>query len=146
MTKHGLDIKARLLAGVDTTDPEKCWTWQGSTKPQGYGNIGLLVNGVKATHRVHRVSYETFVGPIPEGLTLDHLCRNRACINPGHLEAVSLRENILRGLTLAAAQIQQTHCKKGHPLSGDNLRTYKGHRHCRVCAAEYQWFYRRGLL
>lgn len=146
MTRRGLDIKERLLSKVDTTDPDKCWTWQGSTKPQGYGNISLIVNGAKSSYRVHRVSYEAFIGPIPVGLTLDHLCRNRACINPSHLEPVSLKENILRGQTLAAAQAQQTHCKKGHPLSGGNLRIYRGHRHCRACAAEYQWFYRRGLL
>lgn len=140
------DVRTRLLAKVDTTDPDKCWTWQDSLAAQGYGHLKVLESGRGITRSAHRLSYQTFVGPIPEGLTLDHLCRNRACINPAHLEPVTLKENIMRGQTLAATQASQTHCKNGHPLSGDNLRIYRGHRHCRACAVVYQWAYRRGYL
>lgn len=93
----------------------------------------MLVRGIK-TRYVHRISYETFVGPIPEGLTIDHLCKNRACINPAHLEPVTLRENLLRGDTFQAANAQKSHCDRGHRLDGDNLYvTTSGSRNCRIC-------------
>lgn len=140
------DVRTRLLAKVDTTDPDKCWIWQDSLASQGYGHLKIIEDGRRVMRSAHRLSYQTFVGSIPEGLTLDHLCRNRACINPAHLEPVPHRVNVLRGEGLAARQVLQTHCKNGHELAGDNLRVYRGHRHCRACAVVYQWAYRRGYL
>lgn len=82
------------------------------------------------------MSHELHKGPIPEGLVIDHLCRNRGCVNPDHLEAVTQRENILRGEGLAAANARKTHCPKGHPYSGENLYVVpsSGRRQCRICA------------
>lgn len=86
----------------------------------------------------HRVYYEARFGPIPAGLQLDHLCRNRGCVNPDHLEPVTCRENLMRGHTVAAANAKKTHCNAGHALAGDNLRVWKGKRYCIVCQRERQ--------
>lgn len=90
---HDLPMSERLLARVQH-DANGCWVWTGSLLADGYGN---LRDGAKVK-RAHRVSYETFVGPIPGGLEIDHLCRNRSCINPDHLEPVTRAENQRRGL------------------------------------------------
>lgn len=107
-----------------------CWRWRAAKDTSGYGRF--LVNGKAVA--AHRHAYEMMVGPIPEGLQLDHLCRNRWCCNPSHLEPVTKRENILRGVGASAKAARATHCPSGHPLSGDNLYiNYKGARCCRAC-------------
>ena len=112
-------------------DPNGCWVWTGATNDGGYGQ--LRTDGV--TQYAHRLAYETFVGPIPDGLQIDHLCRTRLCVNPAHLEAVTQRENILRGVSTSAQRARMTHCIAGHPLSGGNLyiRPDGKGRHCRIC-------------
>lgn len=110
-----------------------CWLWIKSFRNDcGYGQIGFWEDGRNFTLYAHRVSYEQFVGPIPEGLTLDHLCRNRACIRPEHLEPVTLEENIARSVP---HRIHKTHCKHGHSLEDAYLwgkkRPYKACRTCR---------------
>jgi len=108
----------------------ECWEWQGGVLSNGYGRCQSVEYGVLA----HRVSYQIFVGPIPAGLTIDHLCRNRRCINPDHLEAVTPRVNVLRGDTIVAANASKTHCPKGHELAGDNLYLAPSRRrYCRTC-------------
>jgi hypothetical protein len=116
-------------------DPETgCWEWLYARRRDGYGYVNAVVNGRRRPVTAHRVYYERYVGPIPEGLQLDHLCRNRGCVNPAHLEPVTQRENILRGESPAAKQARQTHCKYGHPFSAENTRRdKKGARWCRAC-------------
>jgi hypothetical protein len=120
-----------------------CWLWTGGLTRDGYGVFWV---NRKQRRPAHRWSYEHFVGPIPEGLQIDHLCRVRRCVNPDHLEPVTNRENILRGDTFAAANGRKTHCPKGHPYEGENLYEIRGERRCRACnraaALSYQrrWY------
>lgn len=100
-----------------------CWIWTASKDKVGYGQIGTREPFSKVKcFRPHRVAYELIKGRIPKGLQLDHLCRNTSCVNPNHLEAVTARVNILRGNGIAAKNAVKTHCNRGHPLSGANLR------------------------
>ena len=109
-----------------------CWNWTAHINRDGYGMI--RVSREHGLGSSHRVSYKLFRGVIPEGLELDHLCRNRACCNPEHLEPVTKRENQRRGLQ--NQNTTKTHCPKDHPLSGVNLYERNGRRHCRACRAE----------
>jgi hypothetical protein len=131
------DLRTRILAKVDEAEcgyETPCWLWQGEITDQGYGRF--LVGGKRM--RVHRAAYEVWRGPIPAQLVIDHLCRTRACVNPGHLEPVTHRENTLRGdnpRILATHQTKKTQCPQGHPLFGTNLyvRPSDGGRICRQC-------------
>lgn len=110
-----------------------CWLWTSATS-HGYGVFQIRGE----TYRAHRVSYELYRGRIPEDLHIDHLCRNRCCINPNHLEPVTNAENTRRGVAAEVSKARyaaQTHCKNGHLLSGNNLTIAKGNgqRVCRTC-------------
>lgn len=107
-----------------------CWMWRPEKNPDRYGYLYVDGRLVKAA----RFSYEMVAGPIPPGLQLDHLCRNRRCVNPAHLEPVTQRENILRGECMTAVNARKTHCLRGHPLSGENLSSYSRGRTCKACA------------
>ncbi len=106
----------------------RCWVWQGGLAAAGYG---MLTVDSKRCY-VHRLSYELRVGPIPEGAEIDHLCRNRACLNPHHLEPVSHRENLRRGIKGKLT----THCPRGHEYNEENtyFRKNSEARVCRLCA------------
>lgn len=120
----------RLWAGF-TPNESGCWIWNGRTYPTGYGRFHL---GGDSTY-THRVMYMAFVDAIPTGMHTDHLCRVRECCNPEHLEVVTPRENIMRSPTAQAAiNASKTHCKRGHPLSGNNVQITDGGRRCRTCA------------
>jgi len=107
-----------------------CWIWKAYRDKDGYGNITIN----KQPKRAHCISYELFKGEIPQGLQIDHLCRNTSCVNPEHLEVVTLRENLLRGDTYAANNIKKTHCPQGHEYNKAN--TYRDKNdgwYCRLC-------------
>ena len=123
----------RFADKVEFTDP--CWIWKGNRSAWGYGRFftGKTIGGNPRFVYAHRWSYEYFVGPIPIGLQVDHLCRVHSCVNPGHLEPVTLRDNILRGVSITAKHSRQTHCVNGHPFTPDNTYRYGRKRKCREC-------------
>lgn len=96
MSLRHIPIDERLLARIVTGDPDECWLWQGCVGNHGYGVLGAGGRGGKVL-LAHRVAYALFVDDIPEGMTIDHLCANRRCLNPDHMEVVSLGENSRRG-------------------------------------------------
>lgn len=107
---------------------DDCITWDGYIAPNGYGH--------EKNKMAHRAAYEREHGPIPPGLVIDHLCRNRACVNTAHMEVVTQRENLLRGIGLTAQRAAQTHCIHGHEFTPANTRVRpNGTRQCRRCAA-----------
>lgn len=117
-------VVARFWQKVVVVD-SGCWEWQ-AYKVTGYGSF----NYGRRPKLAHRLAYEWLVGPIPAGLQIDHLCRNRACVNPHHLEPVTQRENTLRGLRGRLI----THCPQGHEYTPENTYRLHGiHRRCRTC-------------
>lgn len=111
-----------------------CWIWTAGLR-NGYGHmtIGRREDG---TDYAHRIAYRLMVGPIPDGLQLDHLCRDTRCVNPEHLEPVTQQENLLRGETIAARNARVTHCPRGHEYTAANTYEHAGTRHCRACWAD----------
>ena len=114
-----------------------CWIWSGKPNRKGYGNLLMSPGMMPRSKSAHRLSHEIFKGEIPSGLQTDHLCRNRICVNPDHLEAVTSRVNHTRGLgpiILANRQRSKTHCPQGHEYSPKNTwLTRRGHRACKAC-------------
>lgn len=121
-----------------TPGPNGCIEWIAGTNGVGYGLFHPYTTTGNSKVYAHRWSYEQRFGPIPEGLHLDHLCRNTICVNPDHLEAVTASVNVLRGVSVPANNSRKTECKRGHPLSGSNLivRPASGYRQCRECCRE----------
>ena len=126
----------RFIEKIHFDDKTGCWIWKGATYRKGYGQFYLKGDYYSA----HRVSYEYFHHPIPEGLQIDHLCRNHPCVNPDHLEVVTSRENQLRGLTSELNRARArliTHCIRGHIYDEKNTyRSPAGWRACRTCHRE----------
>lgn len=138
MATQQLTLLERFMAYVLPEPNSGCWLWAGSIGTSGYAQF---CNKSLPTNIGHRISYLFHVGAIPAGLQLDHLCRNKLCVNPQHLEPVTARENGFRagGLpkaVIAAAQKKReiTHCPQGHSYSEDNVYRYGGRRVCKTCA------------
>jgi HNH endonuclease len=122
-----------------------CWLWTGDVSTYGYAQFHLGSRAKRITVKGHRLSYEMFLGPITEGMTLDHKCRVRRCVNPAHLEPVSARENVRRGLSIPAQNARKRVCQHGHPFNGLNTKWRKNPpgRDCKACDAERQRRYRQ---
>lgn len=127
-------LEERFWPKVNKAAADECWLWTGSSKSDGYGNIG---GGHGKNISAHRASYELARGPIPAGLEIDHLCRNRLCVNPAHLEAVTKRVNGLRGFSPAAQNKRKTHCPKGHEYTIFKPQASGEHRQCGTCRLEF---------
>jgi hypothetical protein len=134
----------RFAERVALTD-SGCIEWLGASTGDGYAQIKLSPSEGKRLVYVHRWSYQYHVGPIPEGLEIDHLCHNRACVNPDHLEAVTPRVNWLRSANPTSVNARKTRCIHGHPFAGKNLMVSADgkRRYCRECR---RTAYRQKLL
>lgn len=149
MAKPRTPVADRLWPHVDKNGPlwngTPSWLWQGARGPDGYG----YVHDAGGTRLVHRVAYELLVGPIPPGLTVDHRCRVTNCVNPMHMELVTLQEHGRRSNAVrdysAVEQPRQTHCKRGHAFTGENTYLRRGWQQCRTCKREANraWFARK---
>ena len=110
-----------------------CWNWTGALNTDGYGQIKIK----QKYYQVHRLSYENSKGKIPVGLQIDHLCRNRKCVNPDHLEVVTIKENVMRSNGFPAQNSRKTRCPQGHEYSKENTGISKLHnftaRYCKAC-------------
>lgn len=126
---NGQGLDERLWPYIQCNIITRCWDWVGKRDQHGYGWIGIAGR----TLGVYRVVYELLIGPIPEGLEPDHLCRNHACCNPDHLEPVTHRANLLRGVGPPALHALKTCCPQGHLYTGHNIR---GERICHACINE----------
>ena len=124
-------LAERFWPKVAVAGPEDCWLWLGTKNRAGYGSIGRGGRGGGFTG-AHRAAYELTHGPIAEGLTIDHLCRNKSCVNPSHLEPVTQKENNNRG---PGPNATKTHCKQGHPFDAANTiyRKDRNMRQCKTC-------------
>jgi hypothetical protein len=146
MPKTSKTLTERFWEKVARGASTECWPWSAAIQPNGYGQMNT--GGGRKVY-AHRMAYELAVRPIPDGLVIDHLCRNRACCNPAHLDAVTQRVNVERGEGWktrgkwqdAGANVRraQTHCKNGHEFTEVNtIRKASGGRDCRQCQNAYQ--------
>ena len=123
-----VQLDQRFWSKVDVAD---CWVW---TSAVDFGGYGIFWIGSGVSRKAHRLAYESLVGTIPDGLTLDHLCRNRSCVNPDHLEPCTSGENARRSpLAPYNVKARWTHCKRGHEFTRENTLIRSARRSCRIC-------------
>ena len=127
-----MSIAERFWSRVEKTP--SCWLWHGPTR-RGYGRFGISAGNSRSAHRF---AYEALRGPIPRALTIDHLCRVKNCVNPDHMEAVTARENILRGYGPPALNARKETCHRGHGLTDKSGGTRFCSQCQRVSAAAYK--------
>jgi hypothetical protein len=132
MSKTPKTIKDRLMSRVETEG--ECLIWQGAKRPSGYGVIGVKLAGKHTVQSTHRIAYEIFNGPIPDGLHIDHMCSRKACVNPQHLRAVPQATNN-QAMWDRGEREKVTHCKWGHEFTPENttIHNRSGCRQCRMC-------------
>lgn len=134
-------VLERFWSKVDKGPDDACWEWQGGRSSIGHGHFALRSD---RKVQAHRFAYEKVVGPIPEGLVLDHLCRNPPCCNPAHLEPVTRGENTLRGDTVTGNNMRKTVCVHGHKFTPETTYVTKtGGRHCLICRRAAKGRYRK---
>lgn len=142
----------KLAEKISIEGDYECWVWNGTIAKTGYGLVQVYERWNREKGRseykqfsLHRLMYEMFKEPIPAGLVINHLCENKPCCNPLHLEACTTRENNLYSDGVARRNSQKTHCKNGHPYSGDNLLKIPRGRDCRTCqrAREHKYHLKR---
>ncbi len=136
------------LVSVNRPELGRCWNWLAQISNKGYGQFKLTRS--RTSRPAHRWSYQYIVGPIPMGLILDHLCRNRCCVNPAHLEPVTNRENVLRGFSPLAQAARSPLCKYGHPFDktvNRHGKRYNGksYRRCSICQAVSEEKYAKSI-
>jgi hypothetical protein len=132
MLNYDEAFEARFWEKVDAS--ASCWAWTASTKGNGYGQVKHRDR--KSPLFAHRAAYEMLVGEIPEGMTLDHLCKNTLCVNPDHLEVVTMKVNVLRSTSPTAINATKTHCVRGHEFTPENLLGGSLGRSCKTCHRE----------
>jgi hypothetical protein len=146
-------LPAFLTSRISTGAEDECWEWTGFIGSKGYGTVYLPV-GTETSEYVprgrmlmaHRLVYSMLVKPIPAGLQIDHLCRVRKCVNPAHMEPVTQRENILRGVGVTAINAAKTHCIHGREFTSENTpSSRRGDRQCRQCTNERMRARRRAV-
>lgn len=145
MAKSITPLKERFESKVDRNGPAPearpelgpCWLWWGGVDKHGYGRFNRNIRCRGDVVNAHHMAWEIYRGPVPDGLSVDHLCKNRRCVNPDHLEPVTQAVNFTRGdahKRWSEAALSRTHCRRGHPFSGDNLYINPdGHRECKEC-------------
>src|SRR5574341_1289447 len=140
LTQYGPRPRAEIIRIMEKValGASGCWLFGGAlTRGYGVVRIGSVADNTRRMKYAHVIVYEALVGPIPEGLELDHLCRVKRCVNPEHLQAVTHRDNLMRGDGPAAANAAKTHCVNGHVLTLENIYPSRGRtRVCRICHRE----------
>ncbi len=127
-----MNAKERILTNILIDPFTQCWVWQGFIGKSGYARL-FIEKGKGKRKFVHRYSYENFVGKIPDDLTLDHICRNRKCCNPTHLQPVTIKQNTLLGIGFAPKNKAKSHCRNGHEYSESNTYHVRNERACKIC-------------
>jgi hypothetical protein len=124
-------VRERFWQKVKKAGPDECWEWTSPPNERGYG---CLWTKITSSFPAHKLSLILHGGTVPNGMVVDHTCRNKICVNPNHLRAVTPRINAIENnSSWAAINASKTHCRRGHPYAGDNLRMFRGKRRCREC-------------